>query len=671
MQSKTKQLTAVRQNRVASRRLAWLLLLSALSLIVIWLGLKTWHIVRAAQSLQARQAEVEALMANGPTAVDPEQAEALVLGVRRDVFTLKTEVEPFLPLTPYLGWLPKVGPTIVVAPQLLQMADAGTEAAAYAIRGLKPALTVIQDEDPSADSRIPELVQVLDAAEPDLVQAGLALERVMAARAELGDTEALPWRVRTLLERVDQWLPLGHDGLKMALVLPEMMGSAGPRRYLIIAQNEDELRATGGFISGAGLMVVENGRIIDLSFQDSYDIDNWREKPYDFPPQPLYDYMLLELFLFRDANFWPDFPTSAEAAMELYSYSRDVPPVDGAIAIDQRFVQLLVEATGPVHIAEAGVTLNSKNVIDNFRQAWAIQEDQEVGEWFGDRKAFLGTFASAIKTRLESDFSSIDPILFTQNLYQAVQSKHLQIYMRDPAVAAVLDEIDWDGRLQNTAGQDYLAVIDTNMGFNKSNVFIEKETDYHVTLTSEGNADAELTVNYTHTGTDSDQTCQQGVLYSYDEVTDYLKIADKCYWNYLRVYAPEGSQLIESSEHIVPADTLLGTETWQGSANSLNELASFTTFANFLMVSRAESVSSHYRYQLPSSVVQTIADGDSYHLTIAKQAGARPQPLTVTVTLPGNAHLLEATPAPTAVKGTTVVFELNMETDTSITVTYR
>ena len=86
-----------------------------------------------------------------------------------------------------------------------------------------------------------------------------------------------------------------------------------------MAQNEDELRATGGFLTGAGIVTVENGRIVDLSFLDSNYVDNYWVKPYDFPPQPLYDYMGLEMLLFRDANYWPDFPTSARKAMDLYA----------------------------------------------------------------------------------------------------------------------------------------------------------------------------------------------------------------------------------------------------------------------------------------------------------------------------------------------------------------
>ena len=76
-------------------------------------------------------------------------------------------------------------------------------------------------------------------------------------------------------------------------VLPAIMGIDGPRHYLIVAQNEDEIRPTGGFITGGGVLTVDNGRIVNINFIDANYIDAWSEdrhsltKPYSAPPAPL------------------------------------------------------------------------------------------------------------------------------------------------------------------------------------------------------------------------------------------------------------------------------------------------------------------------------------------------------------------------------------------------
>jgi hypothetical protein len=570
----------------------WPFIVIGLLLILGWLGLKSWRIYEASRSLLSRQTQIESLMADGPLNADPDTVEAMILGIRSDVVTLKQETSFILPLTPHLGWLPKVGPTAVIAPQLLEMADAGTEAAAFAIRGLKPALILLQDESSSED-KLAQLVFILNEAQPDLAQTNQSVQRLATARSQIGATADLPWRIQTLLTQLDEWLPLAQDGLKLSLVLPQIAGIEGPRHYLILAQNEDELRATGGFISGAGLVVVENGRITTLNFQDAYLVDNWQDKPYEvLTAGPLYEFMNLELFLFRDANVWPDFPTSAETAMNLFSYGLDLPPMDGAIAIDQQFLQLLLDVTGPVTIPGDNITINKQNLITNLRDAWAIDEGQAVREWISSRKAFLGPFASALKDKLVSDFADLDPLHLVRNMSQAVETGHLQMYMRDEAVAATLAEIGWDGRLQPPIDHDYLLALDTNVGYNKVNASIQRSLDYQVSLNNDGSGQADLTLAYTHTAPISDVTC---AAIAYGDAPTYQQLANQCLWNHLRLYAPLHSQLVAATEHTIPAAARVYHDITTYPPQTVQEQPGFATFTNYFLVPIGESVTSHYR----------------------------------------------------------------------------
>jgi hypothetical protein len=439
-------------NRAIGRyvRLALLLLLLA---FLLWAGLKAWRVAGATRSLLAVENEARALAAGGLAGLDADAAEALLLGARADVVTLRDELAFVRPIAPYLGWVPRLGPTLVAAPHLLDMADGGTEAAVLAVGSLKPALATVQGESFGTNS-LGELLPTLTAAGPALREASVALDRTAAARGALAaavPAEQLPWRVQQLLTVADEWLPLGQSGLRLAPYLPTLLGADGPRRYLIMAQNEDELRATGGFLTGAGLVTVENGRIADLRFRDSSDVDNIAAKPYDFPPQPLYDFMGLEIFVFRDANFWPDFPTSARKAMDLYAYGLDVEPLDGVIAIDQEFLRLLVEAIGPVPIPDSEQVINANNLLQILREARDIQEGQEVGEWVLNRKAFLGGFAAAIRGKVETEFGSIDLPTLARNMSAAADRRHLSIYLRDPDAATALAATGWDGRLPTRA----------------------------------------------------------------------------------------------------------------------------------------------------------------------------------------------------------------------------
>jgi hypothetical protein len=461
---------------------------------------------------------------------------------------------------------------------------------------------------------------------------------------------------------------LGRDGLRLAPHLPALLGADGPRRYLIMAQNEDELRPTGGFLTGGGVVTVDQGRITNLSFLDSSNVDNILGKPYDFPPQPLNDFMALDIFVFRDANYWPDFPTSARKAMDLFVYGRDAAPLDGAIAIDQEFLRLLVDATGPIPVPGSDQTINAGNLLRTLRQARDIQEGQAVDEWVRNRKAFLAGFATAIQAKVESDFGAIDPLKLVSNMAGAAEGRHLSIYLRDPDAAAALTAIGWDGRLPTAPPGDFLMAVDTNVGYNKVNLVVERSLAYDVAL---GPAPAAtLNVHYRHTGEPSDEPCRQGVTAEFEQAADYLALTDKCYFNYLRVYAPAGSVLQDASPHPVPGEVLFNGRDWNGVAQTVAEQPGLTTFANFMMLERASELSATFHYTLPQGVVQTVDGEQVYQLTIYKQPGTRPEPLHILVTLPPGATLVDAS-LPAQAQGEQVVIDTSLTENLTVTLTYR
>jgi len=425
-------------------------------------------------------------------------------------------------------------------------------------------------------------------------------------------------------------------------------------------------------------LTMENGRLTDLQFLDANIMDDWQNKPYDAPPAPLEQFMGSELFLFRDGNFWPDFPTSAENLIALYSYGQDVPPMDGVIAIDQQFLLLLVEPMGNIPLSNSDETINSGNVEAVLRDAWAGGESDEWGEFGTVRKGFLGYFAAAIQKKLFNDFGTIDPITLALNMETAAREKDLQIYMRDPQAATALAGIGWDGRL-SAPGQDALMVVETNVGFNKTNLLTDREMVYSVDLRDADAPTAALTLTYTNTGDPETAVCRQGS--SADKYTQgYFALANDCYFTYLRVYAPEGAILTDSSRHIVPANILLSQEQWDNHANqeqwdnhanSFNEQSGFTTFSNFLSVPQGESVESQFAYDLPTAVTTIDGNTHQYQLALYKQAGLHAEPVQIHLQIPDGAELLHTSIPSSQYDDGNIQFDLLLNTDTIITITYR
>lgn len=664
-------MTTEKTSSLNLKRIILLILFGLILLAILWVGFKSWRIYQVGQAMLARKTEVEGLMADGIINIDPDKAESLVMDTRQDIKALKAETAVFMPLTPYLGWIPKVGSTLVHAESFMTMADSGIDGAAYAVRGLKPALSVLQGDTTSDASMFSQLSNTLIAAAPDLAAANEELEKVAAARAHITNVEDMPWQIQTLISLSDEWLPFAQEGLALTAVFPEILGVNGARTYLIIAQNEDELRPTGGFISGAGTMVVEDGEISSLNMIDAYRVDAWYAKPYDFPPQPLYDYMGIDLFLFRDSNYWPDFPTSANKLMDLYSYGQDQPPADGVIAIDQEFIRLITEATGPIYIQDSDLTITPENTIETLHSAWATRESDDQQEWLNNRKAFIGVFTAAIFDHIQNNFSAIDPVILMTNIKSALKEKHLQIYIRDEKSANILNEINWNGGLNNPIIQDYIAVVDTNMGFNKVNLHVKRDLNYMVSLNNEGTGEANLTITHSHTGQGAIPKCNQYNLEAYEVGGQYLDMAENCYWNYLRVYVPEGSELIAGTEHQIPGNVMRQGNSVNSTPGVINEQQGLTTWDNFFLVPYGQSISNQYHYLLPQ-VATTVEDNvNQYQLTVRKQAGTELDSATISINLPAGSEFISAKPTPKEIDGETLIFEIILDTDKIITVTYQ
>ena len=645
-------------------------------LLLLWLGVKAWRIGRAVNSLLDQQTAAETLMANGLTNIDPDAAESMVKTIRQEFVVLRDETAFLLPLTPHLGWVPKVGPLLLSAPQLVAMGDAGTETAVYAIDSLKPILHILQAED-SGETQLAQLVNALAEARPGLAQAAAALDRVAQARADISNVADFPERLKPLFATADEWLPIAQDSLAIVQILPDIMGQNGRRTYLLLAQNEDEIRATGGFISGVGTLTLEKGDILGLTFQDASTFDTPtllnNSALYDYPPQPLHDLMGLDYLLLRDANYWPDFPYSAQTALELYRRVEPDTALDGVIAIDQQFMSLLVAATGPISVPDNEQVITAQNTIESFREAFNIDEGQSVNEWLRNRKSFLTTFSSAVLEKIQGDFGAVDPVTFIKNIHFALASRHLQLYMLDEQETAVLDRLDWDGRLENPAAQDFLLVLDTNMGFNKTNMYVQRSFDYRVRLNPAGESAADLTIAYKHTNPPGENSaCEQGI--SYANAPSYYEIADRCYYNFLRIYTPVNSHLADATTHQIPAENLLSGTAWESSSTEINEFANFSTFTNFFMVPRGEEQTTAYHYTLPANIIQQMDNGQFvYNLWLRKQASQNIEPVKVHISLPEGSTLLDAWATQEAtIKSESNVIEisLDLEADTQISITF-
>jgi len=623
--------------------------------VLLWCGL----LARDGLALRADWETLQSdLAAWSGSRIELPLVQTHVASMRANLVALRSHAGPLLAVAPALGWLPRIGGDVQSAPALLDMAIELLAGGDRALTALAPLWPPRAGEGRSA---VEQIARGLDAARPDLEAFQSHVDRAGEIRQRI-DPAILSGATRSLLDRFDATYPTLRAGAELVSVAPQLLGVDRPRTYLILIQNEDELRPTGGFITAVGRVTLDAGRIVTLTVADVYQVDDFG-KPYGDPPAPLRDYMGLELWVFRDSNWSPDFPTSARTAIELYTYAQGG-AIDGVVGLNQKVVQALVAGLGPIPIDSDQPPLTADNIRAYMQSAWAPSGQVDPLAWLAQRKEFIGNLAQAVLDRAMNGGDQIDWLAVGRAIFGVLRSRDLLIYLNDDVATRPLARAGWDGALRPTEG-DFLMVVDANLGFNKVNALMQQSLAYTATLGADGSNTADVTLTYTHTGA-TEEGCVHAVP-NYGLDTTYEGLIQQCYWNYRRVLAPAGARLIDATRHPVGSDHLITQQATDGSTRVSVEKGK-TVFGTLLIVGRGQRLETRLRYALPKDIVKTDNDQRVYHLLIQKQPGAGAWPLTVTVVWPSGWQLVTAHPAPISVADTAAVFQSALDADYEVSV---
>ncbi|MBT2549629.1 DUF4012 domain-containing protein [Arthrobacter sp. ISL-65] len=204
----------------------------------------------------------------------------------------------------------------------------------------------------------------LKRAEPKISSAAHAI-RQSSDRLNGIDTENLLPQVSAPLVSAREQLAELRTGLDTAAsaasIVPELMGADDERRYLLLIQNNAEVRSTGGIPGALAVLHVDSGKL-RLESQTSATALG----PFDpiievDPDQELIYTRRLGKFM-QDANLTPDFPTAATTAKAMWAV-RTGTNLDGVVSIDPVALSYILDATGPVQLKDPQVLELARNIL--------------------------------------------------------------------------------------------------------------------------------------------------------------------------------------------------------------------------------------------------------------------------------------------------------------------
>lgn len=429
--------------------------------------------------------------------------------------------------------------------------------------------------------KIFESAPELNGIKADLDLAYINLEQVSAS----GILFALKNKINQVKKQISEAGLILEKAVPLSQMIPALAGYPSQVNYLVVLQNNDELRPTGGFLGTYGVLKIKDGDIASFNTHDIYHLDMPVQAKINIaPPEPIRKYLNDKWYL-RDANWSPDWPTAAKTIDRFYQAESVLNPAaekiskfNGVLAMTPKLITDFLKITGPIIVE--GQAYDENNFQDLLQ--YRVEKGYEilgVSKW--QRKEVIGEIAKKLKIKI-FDLPSRQWSEIISAAINNLTEKNLQFYLTDSQLENIAVANGWAGEIKNYYG-DYFMVVDANLAALKTDAVMRRSLNYKVTEGANG-LFSKLTLNYVHDGKADWKT--------------------SAYKSYTRVYAPLNSQLIKISGY-------------QAKEIDTGSEAGKTWFGFYLTVAPGKINNITLEYKLPPGIMLN----NNYGLYIQKQPG--------------------------------------------------
>jgi hypothetical protein len=489
----------------------------------------------------------------------------------------------------------------------------------------------------------------LEQAESLLVGARDRLsESKLASRSLESASEQLQSSIDSAINLTTMFREFGNSG-------EELLGANTAKNYLILGANADELRGSGGFVFGIWKVKIEDGQFGATEYFDTVQLDDWDSlTSYPQSPTLMQTHMDTPILLMRDVEWFSDFDHVAEQVEELWKLSGNNEQVDGVISLNQ---WALVELMGDIgEIEVSGQKIAASDVMGIA----------ELGTDSGGRQ-FADLIVQAVQTEFTSVLSEESTLQLLSTLSSLLERKHVIIHLSDRKTNDLIKRAGWMSTTNIESG-DHLAVIDSNVGWNKVDRNITRSLSYDVDLTDTDALTSNITLSYKNDSISTDPQCdsqRRKTSATYDE---YLS---GCYWNLVRIYVPDGTKLISGDALPLPRKSIshiLGTGNPGENTLEPGFDVGGNHFSGLLTVEPGETRSISLIMELPQSIIEQHGESLIYNLILVAQPGALGRHTTARIRIPEDYELISSTPQPDNEQDRTLTYSLDVIRDESISI---
>ena len=475
-----------------------------------------------------------------------------------------------------------------------------------------------------------------------------AKEKIQSAKGEFVQVEKnlIPHNYQQYYDKYSNGILVLESTLELAsglpTDLPQILGVNEQKNYLILLQNNNEIRPTGGFIGSYAVLQVKNAKIQNLIIDDIYNPDGQLDvKSINTPqPAPIEEFLEEERLHIRNANWNPDFEQTAKTIEDLF-FKVDRSQFDGVFAIDLHVAKQLLDVTGPIYLTAYDEEITAENMYERLQ--FHSEFNYEPGS--NQKKTILTTFGTKLIETILATPREEFPKLFNA-LKTSLDQKHILVYLPNVGFKATVAKNNWDGTIQKVP-TDYLYVVNSNLGGTKANYFVENNMEYEIqSKTRDGLLRAELTLTYNHTG--ENEAWPGGP-----------------YTNYVRVLTQNGTKL--NAVNLIDEE---GNVTNILDQAVIDKVEGYNSFESSFILQPQRSVKLVYLYDLPTALAINSETQD-YKLYWQKQPGTISDPYIFNFTTPFGTEITQVQPNNAAVQENNATFEGNLLKDAEFEIKFK
>ncbi len=307
----------------------------------------------------------------------------------------------------------------------------------------------------------------------------------------------------------------------------------GNHTYVLVFQNTDEIRATGGFMGSYATVKLKEGQIADFTIQDIYQPDGQFTGYVEAPPGVKEFLSSGNGLRLPDANWWPDFPSSAQKMLPFFGLGQEK-AVEGIIAVNLTVAEKILQVTGPVFLPDYQTTVDASNIAQVARA--------DRAEFFPGSQSkphFLSSLFKQLTFKLD-ELSPDQKKELLRYFVTSLQTKNIQLYANDQGLLTVFDRYGVSGQATAKSAGLSVFLVESNIGINKANRGIQRSVKLDV-------SDYRTNVQVTFTNDNQTKSAPQAKPLANSVGADHLH-----YLNYQRILVPPTVEVKNISVQGVP-----------------------------------------------------------------------------------------------------------------------